>query len=283
MRKMITLVACLMIALVARGQIMYEVSGQGLKKKSHLIGSNHILTAKVLGGTPAFKWYNDCDIVVGEIVINEQDVMDATMKYMRGEKRISELLTLREYGLLDSVMEADMGFGIEMVDIMRPAMVETMWTTAVLEKLYPKEPDEVGMDSYFQNMSVLEGKRVMGLESVEQQMQLLMGLGSEEQQARELYETCMAGKEVMKARMDSLLNFYRQGDLYGLAKISMEEMTQAEWTEMVDMRNEAWAEKLPAMMKEGSCFVVVGALHLYGPGGVVELLRKKGYKLKEVK
>lgn len=123
----------------------------------------------------------------------------------------------------------------------------------------------------------------MGLESVEQQMRLLMGLGSEEQQARELYETCMAGKAMLKERMDSLVNFYRQGDLYGLAKISMEDMTQAEWTEMVDMRNEAWAEKLPAMMKEGSCFVVVGALHLYGPGGVVELLRKKGYKLKEVK
>lgn len=283
MRKVVMIVIGLMMVAMSYGQVLYEVSGQGLKKKSYIIGSNHILTAKALGGTAAFKWYNSCDIVVGEIVIDEKEVVAATMKYMRGEKRISEMLTLKEYGLLDSVMKADMGFGIEMVDIMRPALVENMWTESVIEKLYPKETDEVGMDSYFQNVAALDGKKVIGLESVEQQMRLLTGLGNEETQAKSLYETCKAGKDVLREGLDSVINLYRQGDLYGLAKMSMKDMTQAEWTEMVDLRNAAWAEKLPAMMKEGSCFVVVGALHLYGPGGVVELLRKKGYKLKEVK
>ncbi|MCQ2329416.1 MAG: TraB/GumN family protein [Paludibacteraceae bacterium] len=283
MRKVVMIVIGLMMVAMSYGQVLYEVSGQGLKKKSYIIGSNHILTAKALGGTQAFKWYNSCDIVVGEILIDESEVVAATMKYMRGEKRISEMLTLKEYGLLDSVMKADMGFGIEMVDIMRPALVENMWTEAVIEKLYPKETDEVGMDSYFQNVAALDGKKVMGLESVEQQMRLLIGLGNEEIQAKSLYEKCKAGKDVLREGLDSVINLYRQGDLYGLAKMSMKEMTQAEWTEKVDLRNAAWTEKLPAMMKEGSCFVVVGALHLYGPGGVVELLRKKGYKLKEVK
>ena len=48
-------------------------------------------------------------------------------------------------------------------------------------------------------------------------------------------------------------------------------------------RNVKWLEKLPAMMSEKSSFIAVGCLHLIGEGGLIEGLRKLGYKVEAVK
>lgn len=42
-------------------------------------------------------------------------------------------------------------------------------------------------------------------------------------------------------------------------------------------RNAEWMEKLPAIIEETPSFIVVGALHLAGPSGIIEALKSKGY------
>ena len=42
-------------------------------------------------------------------------------------------------------------------------------------------------------------------------------------------------------------------------------------------RNRSWAEKLVTMMPERSCLVCVGAGHLPGNQGLLQLLRDRGY------
>jgi uncharacterized protein YbaP (TraB family) len=48
-------------------------------------------------------------------------------------------------------------------------------------------------------------------------------------------------------------------------------------------RNRHWVEQMPALMKENSLLFAVGAGHLPGEQGVINLLRKKGYKLTPMK
>jgi uncharacterized protein YbaP (TraB family) len=49
---------------------------------------------------------------------------------------------------------------------------------------------------------------------------------------------------------------------------------------LLDDRNNNWMKKLPALMKDKSQFIAVGALHLAGPVGLVYQLRKAGYTVK---
>ena len=56
----------------------------------------------------------------------------------------------------------------------------------------------------------------------------------------------------------------------------------AEMEAMVDNRNREWVKKLPALFKEDSNFVAVGALHLAGKNGLVNLLRKEGFLVEAV-
>ncbi|MDL2210966.1 TraB/GumN family protein, partial [Bacteroides sp. OttesenSCG-928-M17] len=51
---------------------------------------------------------------------------------------------------------------------------------------------------------------------------------------------------------------------------------------MTDNRNIAWIKKLPTFLKETSNFIAVGALHLPGKNGLINLLRKEGFLVEPV-
>ena len=51
---------------------------------------------------------------------------------------------------------------------------------------------------------------------------------------------------------------------------------------LLEVRNENWMVKMPDMMKDKSTFFAVGAAHLLGEQGMINLLRKKGYVVKPI-
>jgi uncharacterized protein YbaP (TraB family) len=51
---------------------------------------------------------------------------------------------------------------------------------------------------------------------------------------------------------------------------------------MLTVRNNNWVEIMPEMMKKQSNLFAVGTAHLVGENGVIELLRKQGYKITPV-
>ena len=51
---------------------------------------------------------------------------------------------------------------------------------------------------------------------------------------------------------------------------------------MLDNRNSNWVKDMPAMMKNESVFFAVGAAHLAGEKGVIQLLQKAGYTVKPI-
>jgi uncharacterized protein YbaP (TraB family) len=65
--------------------------------------------------------------------------------------------------------------------------------------------------------------------------------------------------------------------------IEAEDMTEAEKFLLVDERNHDWLPKIDEHIKQEPCFIAVGALHLPGNYGLINLLRKAGYKVKAIK
>ena len=71
---------------------------------------------------------------------------------------------------------------------------------------------------------------------------------------------------------------YRNGNLAKLEELlSIETYSEQEAKVMLDDRNKKWFEQLPSMMKEQQTFVAVGALHLSGKNGLINLFRNAGY------
>ncbi len=133
------------------------------------------------------------------------------------------------------------------------------------------------MDMYFQNEAKSGGKKLIGLETFEVQVNALFQQFSPQRQAEMLVDF-VKDKEKAKSELITMNKYYRAGDLSKLQLLlSDQSYSESEAKVMLDDRNKKWMDQLPQLMKEQQTFVAVGALHLAGENGLVSLLRSAGY------
>ncbi|MDD4968708.1 MAG: TraB/GumN family protein [Paludibacter sp.] len=269
-------------------QLLWKVTGKGLKHPSYLFGTHNLVPIQFLDSVPGlFKAFNECNQVVGEMVLNNIDgsakIQQASI--MPDHSRIKDLLNDDEYTLVDKELKSVLKLGLKDLSIMNPSVILTMYKMEIYKKLTGYS-DVKQSDSYFQLVAVEKGKKVVGLETVDQQITVLYGNGTLERQADKLVET-IEHKDKILNEMIHLNKLYKAGRIDELVELSkgqqnVSDLTGAEFKKLVDNRNVEWLKKLPAYMKETSSFITVGAIHLGGINGLVKQLQKEGYKVKPV-
>lgn len=286
MKKNILILFLLLLCLTAtQAQLLWKVSGNGLKHPSYLFGTHHLISIQFLDSVPGlFKAFNNCDVMVGEMVINN---IDATAKIqqaaiMPNHVKINDLLNDDEYKLVDNELKSVLKFGLKDVSIMNPSLILTMYEMEIYKKLTGFK-DESQSDSYFQLVAAEKGKKIIGLETVDQQIAILFNNSNLERQADILVETVQKKDSILN-EMIQLNKLYKVGKIEKLIDLSkrkgnITDMTDEEYAKLVDNRNADWMTKLPGLFKESSCFVAVGAMHLGGKKGLIKLLEKEGYKV----
>ena len=271
-----------------QAQLLWKVSGKGLKQPSYLFGTHHLFSIQYFDSIPGlFKAFNECNVVVSEMVMNN---IDASAKIrqaavMPDHKTIKDLLNDDEYKLVDTELKSVLKLGLKNVSIMNPSLILTMYEMEIYKKLTGFS-DTKQSDSYFQLVAAEKGKKVIGLETVDQQIEVLFGNGTLERQANVLVEA-IQHKDKILSEMIQLNKLYKAGKIDELAELSkgkdnITEMTEEEYAKLVDNRNAEWLKKLPSILKDGSSFIAVDAMHLGGKNGLVKQLQKAGYKIKAV-
>lgn len=289
MKKNILILFSIFLSLTAvQAQLLWKVSGKGLKHPSYLFGTHHLIPIQFLDSVPGlYKAFNECNTVIGEIVLSNIDATAMIQKaaIMPDHTRIKDLLNDEEYKSVDKELKTVLKFGLKDVSVMNPSLILTMYELEIYKKLTGFTDDKQS-DSYFQQVAIEKGKKVVGLETVDQQIAVLFGNGSLERQADILVQT-IENKETILSEMTQLNKLYKNGKIDQLVELSkskdnLTDMTEEEYAKLVDNRNADWMTKLPAYFKESSCFVAVGAMHLGGKNGLVMQLQKAGYKVKAV-
>lgn len=284
-----TILLCIVYYLLCsniNAQLLYEISGNGLTKSSYIFGTHHLIQVETATKIPGlFRAFNDCDVVVSEFVDDDQNKMQQRiLSASKMEKSIFDMLTPADEALVDSALQAELGLSLANVQYMRPNIIAIIYETAVYERVLKQKSNDIAMDSYFQIAGIELGKSVVGLETLEQQMHMLLRSITIERQIEILVETIRNSKNIPaeNAQLDSLYVAGNIDALYDML-VKAEDMTEAEKFLLVDERNIAWLPKIEEYIKQNPCFIAVGALHLPGKDGVINLLRKAGYKVKAVK
>src|SRR5207247_904801 len=137
------------------------------------------------------------------------------------------------------------------------------------------------LDMYFFALAKHQDKPVHGLEKARDQLAVLNSVPLKKQ-AELLVET--AKTKGIDAGMDSLSNAYYERDLNKLFIMATADTSLGmEFNKkLLDNRNIVMAAGINRLVHRHSTFVAIGAAHLPGPTGLIELLRKKGYKVKPV-
>lgn len=287
-KKNFIIVALLLGFSVANAQLLWKVTGNGLKQPSYLFGTHHLIPIQFLDSVPGlYKSFNDCDLIVAEMVMSN---LDATAKIqqaaiMPNNIKMSDLLSDDEYKLVDAELKSVLKMGLKEVSMLNPSLILTLYELEMYKKLTDFS-DDIQSDSYFQLVATEKGKKVVGLETVEQQVAILFGNGSLERQADILVET-IQNKDKILNQILQVNMLYKKGKIEELINLSQEKgnitgMNTEEYAKLVDNRNADWITQLPNLMHERSCFVAVGALHLGGEKGLIKQLQKLGYKVKAV-
>ncbi len=142
---------------------------------------------------------------------------------------------------------------------------------------------EHGLDTYFEKRANDDKKPGAGLESVEFQITLFTGLTTHMQE--ELLVQTLNELETMQKDFDELLAAWRSGDLDNLHKFLFRDADKFPelMEEFLTKRNKAWVAPLEKYLKSGEhIMVLVGAGHLCGKDGLLELLKQKGCTVKQL-
>jgi uncharacterized protein YbaP (TraB family) len=126
-----------------------------------------------------------------------------------------------------------------------------------------------------------EKKEIIGLEGVQEQMDVLNSL-PEDSVIAELVQMpdSFADSKRQYAEMIAAYKAQDLAELYNQIQGSKE--MRDELGVFLDDRNKKWIPRMSAQMQSAPIFFAVGAGHLWGPVGVISLLRKAGYKVEPV-
>lgn len=249
--------------------LFWEISGNGLAKKSYLYGTMHV-NDKV-----------------------SYHLSDAFFKNLLGADIVSN--------------ESDPETWDDIIGLMKPAELYApynFYTTFYLKPLVKKELKSVfvnnnyftsmlsgveGVQSDFQENTVLDmfiyqtgrkyKKRIVGLESAKGSMLSIMKIKQEDavpdERNRELLVKLMKSGNFN----ETLRDYYREKDIVMLDSIYKLMMSKKAFDIMITNRNIVMTKSIDSLAKTGSLFSAVGAAHLAGKAGIIQLLKNKGYTL----
>jgi len=174
-----------------------------------------------------------------------------------------------------------LGMDMDSLDSMRPWLVSIVLLDTELETA-GFDPAS-GVDIHFADEAMALHKSVAGLENMDFQMGLLANLPEAVQ--LDALKQSLDESVVFKKELQTLVDAWHAGDTAALEKILRQDFGdyQQLYQPLLAQRNQAWLPKLEGMLDSGkSCFVVVGALHLVGPDGLLAHFLKDGYKVEQL-
>jgi uncharacterized protein len=136
-------------------------------------------------------------------------------------------------------------------------------------------------ESELENKAKLKDIELLGLETIDQQLKLFDDLTSFEQ--KNMILDALRNKDKAKLEFKELEELYLLQNLDSLYSFIQKDNSLPNSRIFLEERNIRWISLIKNMMSKQKVFFAVGAAHLAGPEGLIELLIKEGYQLSAIK
>ena len=267
--------------------LLWVISGNGLKNDSYLLGTIHSFDPSEMDSITTYK------SILPEIecIVSEVDLLSNPAKNKRIQKKlellklptgvnIQDFYTLEEYYFIDDYMfEHSMGHLAE-YNYYPAVLMEFLQKQAIIESL---QAETTTVDVYLQEYAVAMNKTLLFLDSMEYQTELLSSLSlshafesSIEKQAEDLLTFVRSIKKSGEyLSSDDILEY--------IAEVASNEYSFEYENQYLQhsKRNKKWTSKIPRIIKHHPTLIAVGAAHLFGDAGLINLLRKEGYDVRQ--
>jgi uncharacterized protein YbaP (TraB family) len=260
---------------------------QSKRSTVYLLGSIHLLKKDIYPLSRTIEnAFEKSDFLAVEADINEigrlniQKLMESA--FYSGNDTLEKHVSQSTFDTVKEQTER-LGLPIEFVYNQKPWFLGL--TLSSVELMKAGYDPNYGMDKYF--LSKAAGtKKILELESLDYQIDLLSGLNDDEQELFLLYT--LKDLEILTQEVDNLVDAWQSGAVESMEKTVTKSFTEDRrfsgiYDKLIKKRNRSMALKIEGFLKtNGTCFVVVGAAHLLGERGIVQLLKGRGYSVEQL-
>lgn len=256
--------------------LLWRIEGKNLKQPSYLFGTMHMIPEESFEfGENLTRVAESVDAIVLEIDmddLNQLDLMASTM--LPGGKSISDFMDSASYARLKSLF----------IDTLHTSPIKWFAYSKLKPFFLISEMASLMMGqtkSYEREfMAIAEEKdiEILGLEEATEQLAFIDSIPLEDQV--EILVESFDQYDTMKIYLNRMIAFYQAEELDSIEAL----MNDPEFMEMMEFedllltdRNKRWIVSMGDMMEEGGMLFAVGAGHLPGEEGVINLLRQAGY------
>lgn len=252
----------------------------------YLAGSVHLLSAQYYPLSPAFdEAFSASDLLVeevdmGEMLAPESQLMMLTRGMLPAGQSLEKVISPATYASVSAKVAA-LGMPMAPLALFKP------WALALtlqgLEWQKAGFNADLGLDKHFYDMAKIAGKPSQGLETLDFQISQFNDM-SMALQERLLAET-LKELDATKASFTTLADAWKAGDAAGVETIVLKELKSEPemYQRLLVQRNRAWLPQVEALFaRPKPAFVVVGAAHLVGGDGLIQLLRSRGYTVEQL-
>lgn len=267
-----------------QSSLLWEISGNGLEKPSYLFGTIHII------GVDDYFWtdimdekFNTTEKLVLEIDMDNPMMLMISMLgsvRMKGGETLKNLLTPEEYKKVNKYFSKELGMPLSTFDRIKP-----MFTSMMMAQGGASEEETTSYEMELMQKAEVRGMKTEGLETVKYQMSMFDSIPYETQAQMLVEAVESAGEESEDDTMDEMITLYLAQDLNGLYELITAGDSEIEGFEdvLLNTRNKNWIPKIEKMSAKKPTFFAVGAGHLPGDEGVINLLIKAGYTVTPIR
>ena len=286
MKRILLLIILAACSLTANAQLLWKISGNGLERPSYVFGTHHMASEAICDSIRGFEdAFASVEQVIGEVeteLMNDPATTTRMMPYMMMPEgvKLTSLFTPKEVILINGFIKPRLGFTLKDLNAMKPTFLSNMITLTLSMEHFPEFENQEGIDSYLQSRAKKYGKRVGGLETVEFQMDMLFNEDLETQ-ADDLVDLVKNGDKAMKAT-GKLAQIYMTQNMKKINRFMHKGSDKEDIKKLLDDRNMNWIVQMKVIMPETPTMFVVGAGHLPGKNGVLQLLENEGYTVEPI-
>lgn len=258
--------------------LLWEISGKDLKKPSYLFGTFHMMCKDdIKFSDNLLQALKNSEEVYFEMDLDDMANTLGAMMYMnmKDGKTLKDLYTEPEYDKLQFFFKDSLRTNLTMFQKMKPSFLEAF--------IYPKMLSCKNMSGVEQELLKIAGKEkkeVRGFETIAFQASMFDSIPYETQ-AKSLL-TSIDSINNYKVYFEKMVQVYLSQKIEGIeAMFADEAFGMKDGLELLlDKRNINWVEQLKTILPKNNIFIAVGAGHLVGKKGVLELLKQEGYTVR---
>jgi uncharacterized protein YbaP (TraB family) len=267
---------------VLENTLLWEISGNHITKPSYLFGTMHLLCAADAQLSDSLRRaIANVQQIYFEIDLDNMMETLGALRYlnMNNNTRISDLLTEEEYSRVKDYFKKNATMlPFSMMEHLKPYFI----TSLISESKFPC-PEKDGMEQVIMKEAKKDNKPINGLETVQFQASVFDSIPYK-RQAQDLVKMIDSAGVAGDSSDMQLIEVYRRQDLNKMTELTAGEEGISDYLDLLLYnRNANWVKKMPAIMRDAPALFAVGAGHLGGEKGVINLLRKAGFTVRPMK